>query len=263
MAAGTRGFPNLTDAGFLFESERDGIVWVVVDETFHGLLDGPLNELRGDRRGAIETQRARQRQLDRASDPPAATGGGRQRVFAVATVDQYADAALQCVARCHASCRRDQQLLEYRQTRFITTGLVREIGELGAMVKCQHRERRPLRACHRGAVQVGQLRVGVDLGMSLATEPVFEFNRCGHRGRTGVARDHYRAASVGHSRGLFKRLAPQQTRHQSRCKGVPRAQHVEHLHAFALNGECVSDAFGYFTRDEAATCGTELHDQCC
>jgi len=54
----------------------------------------------------------------------------------------------------------------------------RELGELAAVVEREHVELGPGRPCRRGAMQMGQLRIGIDLGVATAAEPVVQLGRC-------------------------------------------------------------------------------------
>ena len=112
-------------------------------------------------------------------------------------------------------------------------------------------------------MQVGELAVGIDLGVAAATEPVRQLGRCRHGRRASMARHHDGSAGVGQFGRFSKVLTPQKTGHQTGRKGVARAQHIHHFNAFALYCERIAYARRNLTRNEAAACRAQLDHQGC
>lgn len=262
VAAGARGFPQLQHALLLRDAQVDVVVGVVVDQALHDLLGRPVRERRADRARLVEAQRPRARQLDRAADPPAAPGGRRERVAAVrAAVDQHADVAFEMAIALDLFGRAHEQPLQRLDPRFVRAGLHREFVELAAMVERHHAQVVPFAARHRDAMQVRERAVRVDHGIAAAVEPVREFGRRRHRGRARMARHDDRAARVRDTCRFCPVAAAQQPRQQARQERVARAEHVEHLDAFAEKGRRIVDARGDVALDHAAAERAALDDQ--
>ena len=262
VAAFAGRFPQLADARLLFEPQVDGVVRVVVHEALDDLLARPVRQGRADRACAVETQRPRPGQLDRTAHPPAAAGGGTQRVGAQRpAVDQHADLALQRVAVLHLHRRLHQQLLERRNACVAGASLACQVEKLAAVVEGDHVQLGPLRPCGGDPVKVRQLRVGIDLRVAAAAEPVRQLGRCRHRGCAGMARHHDGAAGVRQLGRFDEVLAGQEARHQPGREGVARAQHVHHLDPLAAHRQRVVDALWHGAGNVGAAHRAELDDQ--
>ena len=225
-----------------------------MQEALDHLLGRPVGERRADGACAVKTQGARAGQLHRTPHPPAAPGGAGQRIAPViAAVDQNARVALQVVATLDLLGCAHQQFFQCRYARFGGSAGARQIQKLAAVVKSHDAQIAPLRPRDRYAVQLRQRLVRVHLRVAAAAKPVFQFCWGGHGRRAGMARDHDGTAGVGHARGVRPAFALQQAAQQARQKCIARTQHIEHFHAFALEGGRVVNLRGYRAFNHGAT----------
>ena len=160
MPARLHGVVERADLRFLLEPIVDRIVRVVLHEAFDDMLLRPArSSVVPTERPRSNTTRIRAGQLDRPADPPAASGGGVERVLAVAIVAQHADASVQAARRFDLGHRFDEERLQPRNARLVGAGLLREVEELVAMIE-REREHLVARRARRGdAMQPRQRRV--------------------------------------------------------------------------------------------------------
>lgn len=81
------GLPDFQQQRILLSPQRCRICRVVEDQAFDHMLQRPVDQL-GTNVAVFQTQRARTRQLDRATNPPAFTGNGIQRALTVGAVSE-------------------------------------------------------------------------------------------------------------------------------------------------------------------------------
>src|ERR1700694_5798605 len=90
-----------------------------------------------DRAPAVELKWIRTRKIDWPADPPAAAGGGVERILAVAVVAKHADALGKRTCPRGLSHRFDKEFLQRGQPRFARSRLLCQLEELIAMIECK------------------------------------------------------------------------------------------------------------------------------
>ncbi len=212
-----------------------------LDQALDDVLVRPRDELRADRAAAIELQRIRAGQLDRAADPPAAAGRRVERVLAVAIVAQDADGGSESRARTRVSATAStNSCFSARDARLVGAGFLRELEELVAVIEGE-REHLGMRRSRRGdAMQPRERRVLVGARDFVGVrEVVVELDARRHRRRAAVARHDQRAAGVGVAAAGVVVLAAHPARQEARRERVARAEHVQHFDLDALAVERV------------------------
>src|SRR3981081_2267012 len=149
-----------------------------------------------DRAPAIELKWIRTGKLDRAADPPAAAGGGVERILTVTVVAEHADASGKRACLRGISHRFDKEFLERRQSRFARSRLLGQLEELVAMIECKRKHFVTRRSWRRHPVQSAERHILIRPRNALGVgKKVIELDSGRHRGSTAVARDDQRATS--------------------------------------------------------------------
>ena len=78
---------------FLFEAVFHRVVGMIEDQALNDVFLRPGQDRRADGAAFLEHERVRPRQFHWTADPPAATGGGVERILSVAAIAKDADLA--------------------------------------------------------------------------------------------------------------------------------------------------------------------------
>ncbi len=252
----------LGEPRFLREAELDRIGRVVVHQALDDVMPRPLQQFEPDAARRLELERPRGGQLHGPPDPDAARVQARERLAAMAAVDDGAEARAGMRRRGRCEHRLGDERLEIRDPRIVGAAGGRELLHLAAMVEGEDAEvarQRGVRSSRDAARRCARPSSG-RAGVADAAEEFLELGARRHRRRAAVAGDDDGAGRIAAPAAVRGGQALDPAAQVSGQEGIAGAEDVQHLDRESADDEPLVDARRDRPLEHHATGDPALHD---